>query len=361
MDYAALFGGRDAGVPVVPLGGALRQRTVLVTGAGGSIGAELSRQALEHGAARVLLVERSEAALFALTRALVRRFGATRVRPVLADAGDRSRLEGLLHRERPMLLVHAAAHKHVPLLEEHAAEAARNNVVVTREVAAVAAAAKVERFVLVSTDKAVNPTSVMGASKRVAELIVQDADARSETVFCAVRFGNVLGSAGSVIPLFREQIAEGGPVTVTHPEMRRYFMSIPEAAQLVLRAGTIAEGGEILVLDMGEPVRILELAEKMIRLAGFEPYVEIPIEIVGPRRGEKLVEELSYDSERLRPTRHPKILAGRIEPMAHEVLMGGLAELERLARAADDDGIRRFLNDFLPEARLEIRARTASA
>jgi FlaA1/EpsC-like NDP-sugar epimerase len=250
------------------------------------------------------------------------------------------------------VILHAAAHKHLPLMESNPTEAIRNNVVATRLLAGLAGEYEVETFVLVSTDKAVRPTSVMGASKRLAELVIQDLDQRSATRFLAVRFGNVLGSTGSVIPIFREQIAAGGPVTVTHPDMVRYFMTIPEAAELVLQAGAIGRGGEIFILDMGEPVRILELAKDMITLSGLKPYEDIDIVVTGARRGEKLFEELELSGEALERTRHPKIFVGRLAGLEHERLARGIDELRELVQFGLQEEIRSALSRLVPEARL---------
>lgn len=331
-------------------------RRVLVTGAGGSIGSELCRQIGACGPERLVLVERAEHALFEIEGELRRDFEAVDCLNVLADCGNESRMRRVLAHVRPHLIVHAAAHKHVPMMESHPSEAVFNNVLATRTVGELAGEYGAEHFILVSTDKAVRPTSVMGASKRVAELVVQDLARRHATVYAAVRFGNVLGSAGSVIPIFRRQIEAGGPVTVTDPDMQRYFMSIPEAAQLVLRAGSLAKGGEIFALDMGKPVRILDLAQKMIRLSGYEPDVDIDIQITGKRRGEKLFEELGSDSEELTLTVHPKIYVGQLEPYQTDELRRGIEEMRRIALQQDGDAVREFLAAFLPESMLDLAA-----
>ena len=231
--------------------------------------------------------------------------------PYVADICDSRRINAIFDMERPQVVFHAAAHKHVPLMEANPGEAIKNNIFGTRKLADLADRYGVEKFVMVSTDKAVNPTSIMGVSKRVAEIYVQSLSQRSRTQFVTVRFGNVLGSAGSVVPLFREQIAKGGPITVTHPDMQRYFMTIPEACQLIMQAGAMGRGGEIFVLDMGEPVRIVDLARDLIRLSGLEPEKDIEIRFTGMRPGEKLFEEIAVDAENVDKTKHPKIYVGR--------------------------------------------------
>jgi FlaA1/EpsC-like NDP-sugar epimerase len=288
----------------------IRGRTVMVTGAGGSIGSELCRQVSTFAPGRLLLVERAENALFEIHRELALALPDQNTVPCVADICDRERMSQLIAQHRPEVLFHAAAHKHVPLMEAHPAEAVKNNVQGTRQLADLAAIHGVSTFVMISTDKAVRPTSVMGATKRAAEIYVQSRARVSQTKFVTVRFGNVLGSAGSVVPIFKKQIAAGGPVTVTHPDMVRYFMTIPEATQLVLQAGTMGAGGEIFILDMGQPVKIVGLARDLIRLSGFGED-EIRIEFSGIRPGEKLFEELSTDEECADKTRHPKILVGR--------------------------------------------------
>ena len=264
----------------------------------------------------------------------------------------------VLGEHRPQIIFHAAAHKHVPMMEANPGEAIKNNVLGTRLLGELAGEHGVEAFVMISTDKAVRPTSVMGATKRVAELAIQDLAGRYTTRFVAVRFGNVIGSAGSVVPIFREQIRRGGPVTVTHPEMRRYFMTIPEAAQLVLQAGAMGEGGEIFILDMGEPMRILDLAEEMITLTGLRPYVDMDIVFTGLRPGEKLFEELELSGEQIAKTRHPKIFIGRLNAYPPEEVARALRFLEELARDGDGTAVRKFLNSLLPEANLGVRRTT---
>jgi len=325
---------------------------VMVTGAGGSIGSELARQVARLGPRELLLVERAEFALFDVDREIRRRWPDARPVPVVADVADEARMRRVFEERRPQIVLHAAAHKHVPLMERNAAEAIRNNVLGTARLGALAGEYGIGVFVMISTDKAVKPSSVMGASKRVAEIVVQDLDRRYRTRFVTVRFGNVLGSAGSVIPIFREQIAAGGPVTITHPEMVRYFMTIPEASQLVLQAAAMGEGGEIFVLDMGEPVRILDLAREMITLSGLKPHEDVEIVFTGVRPGEKLSEEMSTDEEGVAPTAREKILIGKVPPTPPEVVERALAKLRRLAEEGDEDAIRHFLSELLPHSRL---------
>lgn len=325
---------------------------VMVTGAGGSIGSELARQVARLGPRQIVLVERAEFALFDVDREIRRRWPDSRPAAVVADIGDEARMRRVFETYRPRIVLHAAAHKHVPLMEENASEAIRNNVLGTARLGAFAGEYGVDVFVMISTDKAVRPTSVMGASKRVAEIVVQDLDRRYGTRFVAVRFGNVLGSAGSVIPIFREQIRRGGPVTVTHPDMVRFFMTIPEASQLVLQAAAMGQGGEIFVLDMGEPVRIVDLAHEMITLSGLKPNEDVDIVFTGIRPGEKLYEEVGTDAENVSPTGRPKILIGKISPSAPEDVGRALEELRRLADDGGEEAIRRCLSALLPDAQL---------
>jgi FlaA1/EpsC-like NDP-sugar epimerase len=331
-----VLGREPVEVDLVSVASYLEGETVLVTGAGGSIGAELCRQIARLGAARLVLVEQSEAALFAIERELVDERGFTAAAPVLADVRDRNRMRLVFESWRPAVVFHAAAYKHVPLMEANPIESMRNNVLGTRTVANVAVEFGVRRFVLISTDKALNPNSVYGRSKTLCEWIVAARAGQDvATRFVAVRFGNVLGSTGSVIPIFRRQIERGGPVTVTDPAMTRFFMTIPEAASLVVQAGAIGGRGQIFVLDMGEPVNILELARNMIRLSGKEPEVDIPISFIGARPGEKIHEELFAEGETWRPTAHPKILALDVEPIDRVWLDDQLDELDHLAEAGE--------------------------
>jgi FlaA1/EpsC-like NDP-sugar epimerase len=315
----------------------LRDKTVLITGAGGSIGSELCRQIARLGPQRLVLVDQGETALFEIERELVDERGFAATVPVLGDCKSRTKMRQLFERYKPAVVFHAAAYKHVPLLEANPLESVRNNVLATRVVAEAAIDFGASRFVLVSTDKAVNPKTVYGHSKALCEWIVEAYGVREDitTRFVAVRFGNVLGSSGSVIPIFRRQIAKGGPVTVTHPDMMRFFMTIPESASLVIQAGAIGGRGDVFVLDMGDPVRIIDLAMQMIRLSGKEPERDIQIQIVGARPGEKLHEGLFGEGETAVATSHPKIT--RVSgPVVDAVwLQDELAELERLVHEGD--------------------------
>jgi FlaA1/EpsC-like NDP-sugar epimerase len=310
----------------------LKGEVVLVTGAGGSIGSELCRQIARVGPGKLVLLDHAEPALFEIERELVRERGFRAAAAVVGDVRDPVKLRQVFDKYRPGVVFHAAAYKHVALMEANPLEAVRNNTLGTRVVADVAVEYGAKRFVLVSTDKAANPKTVMGQSKALAEWIVETWGHRVEvgTRFVAVRFGNVLGSSGSVVPIFRRQIARGGPVTVTHPEMTRFFMTIPEAVQLIVQAGAIGGRGQVYVLDMGEPVRIVDLAEKMIRLSGKEPGNGIAIEFVGPAPGEKLHEELVGEGETVSPSKHPKIDLITRPPVDPEWLEAELALLERL-------------------------------
>lgn len=346
--------GRD---PVTPDAGLLARdlagQVVLVTGAGGSIGSELCRQIAEQKPSRLLLLDHSEYALYAIHQELEStcrsRAPEVELVPVLGSVNNEARLREICLHHRPHTVYHAAAYKHVPLVEANPAEGIRNNVFGTLNMARVARDIGVARFVLISTDKAVRPTNVMGGSKRMAELVLQAmATEASGTCFSMVRFGNVLGSSGSVVPLFRKQLAAGGPLTVTHPEVTRYFMTIPEAAQLVLQAGAMARGGEVFVLDMGEPVRILDLARRMVELSGLtvrdgqHPEGDIEIAITGLRPGEKLYEELLIGDNPTQ-TAHPRIMKAHEDLMAWPALAAQLDQLRAAAEAGDESGIRRVL------------------
>ncbi len=328
----------------------LNGKVVMVTGAGGSIGSELIRQVTNYQPKLLLLVERAEYFLFQIERELVKDFSETNFLPLIADVGDEARMREIFESYKPEVIFHAAAHKHVPLMEANCAEAIKNNVLATRLIGQIAGENGVKDFVLISTDKAVNPTSVMGASKRIAEIALQSLDKIYPTNYIAVRFGNVLGSAGSVVPIFREQIYKGEAITVTDPKMTRYFMTIPEASQLVLQAGALGNGGEIFILDMGEPVKILDLAEDMIRLSGLNPYEDIDIVFTGIRKGEKLFEELEITGENLLKTKHPKIFIGKIATYKTDEISEIIEHFKQAVDAKDEAKIRALFNHFLPEA-----------
>jgi len=325
-------------------------RDVLVTGAAGSIGSELARQLAALGARRLVLLDIAESALYDVEMELRARGMDHSLVVVIGDVRDEARMEEVFAAQRPEVVFHAAAYKHVPLMEAQPREAVHTNVLGTRIVAELAVKHGVQRFVLISTDKAVNPTSVMGASKRVAELYVQTLTGGG-TSFITTRFGNVLGSSGSVIPLFRKQIAAGGPVTVTHPEVTRFFMTIPEACRLVLEAATMGKGGEIYVFDMGQPVRIADLADRMIRLSGKEPGIDIAITYTGLRPGEKLYEELLATAENTLPTHHPRILIGRTRTCDADHVRHAVRALSELVQRGGDDAVVRTMKDLVPEYR----------
>jgi len=322
-------------------------RTVLVTGSSGSIGSEICRQILAQSPAELIVVDRSETGQFFLERELRRLAPEVEIAVCLADLTDRERMRGVFDKHRPDIVFHAAAYKHVPLMEAHAGEAVKNISLATRNLVDLAEEFEAEGFVMISTDKAVNPTSVMGSCKRLAEQYVQAKAATSSCRLVTVRFGNVLDSAGSVVPIFREQIAHGGPITVTDPEMIRYFMLIPEAAQLVIQAGAMGQGGEIFVLDMGEPVRIMNLAQDMIRLSGLRVGEDIEIEVTGLRPGEKLYEELYSDQEEHHPTAHSKIMVAASQSRP---LLAVIHDLNALAEVVDqpNDEVRAALREVIP-------------
>ncbi|HXG76224.1 MAG TPA: nucleoside-diphosphate sugar epimerase/dehydratase [Gaiellaceae bacterium] len=337
VEVEDLLGREPVEVDIDSIAGYLTGEVVLVSGAGGSIGSELCRQIARVGPTRLVLVDNGEPGLFEIERELVDERGFHATAAVVADAGNEAKMRQVFEKYRPGVVFHAAAYKHVPLMEANPVEAVRNNTLVTRTLADVAVEFGAKRFVLVSTDKAVNPKTVMGQSKALCEWIVEAWGHRPDvdTRFCAVRFGNVLGSSGSVIPIFRRQIARGGPVTVTHPEMTRYFMTIPEAVQLVIQAGAIGGRGQVYVLDMGEPVRIVDLADTMIRLSGREPGADVRIEFVGARPGEKLHEELWSADETVTPSPHEAILLVTRPPIDPDWLEEELDALARLVEAGE--------------------------
>lgn len=304
-----LLGRKPVSLDVEQIAGYLTNHEVLVTGAGGSIGSELSRQVAKFSPKKLILLGRGESSIYEIELNLKEEFPNLQLQSEIGDIRDQARMDQIFDRHKPKVVFHAAAHKHVPFMEQCPYEAVKNNIIGTKNVAESAYRAGTGTFVLISTDKAVKPTSIMGATKRVAEMVIQSMNRRKGTRFVAVRFGNVLGSRGSVIPLFKRQIARGGPLTITHPNMVRYFMTTVEAAQLVIQAGAQARGGEIFILDMGQPVKILELAKNLIRLSGFEPETDISIRFTGIRPGEKLVEQLVGEEEGNLPTKHDRIRA----------------------------------------------------
>ena len=343
-----LLGREHVRLDVSKIGAEIAGRSVLITGAGGSIGSELARQVARFRPATLVLVDRSENGLFFIDRELQEETGVTQIVPVVGDIQDPLLVEETFQKWRPTLVYHAAAYKHVPLMEASTLEAVRNNVLATRLLIESALRWRVERFVLISTDKAVRPSSIMGASKRLAEMtLLMYAGTAPVTKLVAVRFGNVLGSEGSVLPIFRRQLARGGPLTVTHAEATRYFMTISEACQLILQSATMGQGGEIFILDMGQPIKIVDLARRLITLAGRKPDEDIQVVFTGLRPGERLHEELYSEEEPILPTQHQKImmLAGTSLPRA--TLQGTLAELERLVSQREGDAARRLLLEIV--------------
>jgi len=333
------------------VGSSLSGKRVLVTGAGGSIGREISRQVARWGPAELVLLGHGENSIFSALLELQEDYSTLSIHPVIADVRDVPRLESVFQAYRPEVVFHAAAHKHVPLMEYNVEEAITNNVVGTRNIVQISTKFGVERFVLISTDKAVKPINVYGATKRLSEMIVIDAAQRTGLAFTVVRFGNVLGSRGSVVPLFKSQIARGGPVLVTHPDMERYFMTIPEAVHLVLQASAMGQGGEAFILNMGEQVRILELAEDLIRLSGLEPGRDIEIAFTGIRRGEKLSEDLWEQGIHFQPTTHSEIYRSKEdEEVDGQKLTQAIEQLERLSRQSEVETIIRVLDEVIPSA-----------
>lgn len=328
VDLEDLLRREPVKLDIARIAGYLTGKTVLVTGAGGSIGSELCRQIAALSPKNLILLGRGENSIYEIHQELLERYPALQIEPVIADVRDRERIKRIFDYYHPQVIFHAAAHKHVPLMELQPDEAVRNNIFGTKNVVEAADEFGAEIFILISTDKAVNPTSVMGVTKRVAELILENMNQNSKTIYAAVRFGNVLGSRGSVVPLFKKQIAKGGPVTITHPDMKRYFMTIPEAVQLVLQAGSMAKGGEVFVLDMGEPVKIVDMVCDLIKLSGLEPGIDIAIRYTGLRSGEKLFEELLTAEEGTTATHHQKIYQANIKKVNSEKLQWGLVALQ---------------------------------
>ena len=326
----------------------LSGRRILVSGAGGSIGSEICRQILAFEPQELVLLERCELFLYEIDREFKKLAPNIRIIPRLADICDASRMDEIFDECKPEVIFHAAAYKHVPMIEYNPGEAIRNNVEGTACIAECAVRHGCDAFVMISTDKAVNPTSIMGTSKRIAELYIQALSGLNKTRFCAVRFGNVLGSTGSVLPLFKSQIASNGPVTVTHPEMKRYFMTIPEASQLVMQAATMGKNGEIFVLDMGKPVKIVDLARDMIRLSG-KTENDIPIVFTGTRPGEKLFEELGFDAEKMDHTQHPKIYVGKLQNVEIEWIRAKVEKLKEFRDSQDNRAVRDAMREIVPE------------
>ena len=335
LDVARLINRQPQPLDEASIRSALSGKRVLITGAGGSIGSELTRIVARFEPDTLLLVERSENALFEIDRQLARLHPELGRAALLHDVTQEDATRDLMKQHRPHVIFHAAAHKHVPMMEDHPAAAIENNFFGTRSIAQAADACGVERFVMISSDKAVNPSSVMGATKRLAELYIQHLNRHSQTLYAMVRFGNVLGSACSVLPIWSDQLARGGPITVTHQDMTRYFMTIPEAAGLVLQAGAYAHGGEVFLLNMGEPIHILELAHRFVTLQGFEPDVDIPITLTGVRPGEKLFEELAYTGEDKRPTPHPSIAIWATDPPKDASMTQILSTFQQLRHRRD--------------------------
>jgi FlaA1/EpsC-like NDP-sugar epimerase len=349
VDYKDLLGREVIRLEEERIGAYLEHARVLVTGAGGSIGSELCRQICRFGPASLILYERSESPLYEIDLELKSDYPKLKIIAILGDIRDRSQLSRAFETTKPQVVFHAAAYKHVPMMERHPWKAVKNNIVGTRNVVDFSNKYHAERFVLVSTDKAVRPVNVMGATKRVAELLVQGQNGcgTTETKFMTVRFGNVVGSAGSVVPTFKKQIERGGPVTVTHPEVTRYFMTIPESCQLILQAGAMGTGGEIYVLEMGTPVKIADMARDLIRFSGFEPDVDIKIEYMGLRPGEKLYEELITEGEGIQPTNHERIMVLRGKPCDQVLLNGVIDELAALAYQQDAAFIKSKLQEVV--------------
>lgn len=348
VEIEDLLGRKPIQVDLDEIMGYVKDKVVLVTGGGGSIGSELCRQLAGHKVKQLIIFEMYENNAYEIQQELKRKYPKLDMVVLIGSVRNTNRLDSLFRQYRPDIVYHAAAHKHVPLMEDSPNEAIKNNVLGTYKTAKAAIKYGVKRFILISTDKAVNPTNIMGASKRLCEMVVQMCNEKSATEFVAVRFGNVLGSNGSVIPLFKSQIEKGGPVTVTHKDIIRYFMTIPEAVSLVIQAGAFAKGGEIFVLDMGKPVRILDMAEKLIRLSGYEPYKDIDIQFTGLRPGEKLYEELLMDEEGLQKTKNERIFIGHPIEMDYGKFEKGLFRLEEAAWR-ERGNIREMVHELVPE------------
>lgn len=343
-----LLGREEVKTDIKEISTYIKDKVVVVTGGGGSIGSELCRQISNIKPKKLIIIDMYENTAYDIQNELLRRNKDLNLKVYIASIIDRDRIFDLFNIEKPDVVFHAAAHKHVPLMEDSPKESLKNNVFGTLNLVEAADKFGVEKFIMISTDKAVNPTNIMGASKRLCEMIIQSVNTISKTDYVAVRFGNVLGSNGSVIPLFKKQIEEGGPVTVTHKDIVRYFMTIPEAVSLVIQAGAMAEGGEIFILDMGKPVKILDLAEDLIKLSGFEPYKDIPIEIIGLRPGEKLYEELFLGPESITSTKHNKIFVEKPTFTDYKLLMKSLEEAKRIIKEGTDEDVKDYIQSIVP-------------
>ena len=357
VNYSDLLRREPVEIEIESIKGYLKGKTILVTGAGGSIGSELCRQIIRFNPALIVLLDASEYNLYSIQMEFEHRLEFKHYEIILANIRDKWHIEKVIRKYKPEVIIHAAAYKHVPILELHPWMAVFNNILGTKNLLELAVENRVERVIMISTDKAVNPANVMGASKRVCELLAQALEGENGTRMICVRFGNVIGSSGSVVPLFKKQIEEGGPVTVTHPEVRRFFMTIPEACQLILQAGAMGNGGEIFILDMGEPIRILDIAKDLIRLAGKEPDRDIEIKFIGLRPGEKLYEELITQGEGIVRTEHKKIwvlrpnnwFGHKNKESFKKWLYCKIAELEKAAYKCDNETIRKILKEIVPE------------
>jgi FlaA1/EpsC-like NDP-sugar epimerase len=354
VDIADLLRREPARIQNRPIGAALTGKRVLVTGAGGSIGLEICHQIARWGPQMLILLGHGENSIFEAVLELREDFPVLPLQPVIADIRDKPRLQSVFNDFRPQVVFHAAAHKHVPLMESNIEDAITNNIIGTNNVVQAASAADTERLVLISTDKAVRPANVMGATKRIAEMIVLEAAHRTGHAYSVVRFGNVLGSRGSVVPLFKRQIAHGGPVTITHPDMKRYFMTIPEAVHLVLQAAAMGQGGEVFILNMGQQVRILDLAEDLIRLSGLEPGKDIDIVFTGIRPGEKLSEDLWGDGMEYQETTHSEIFRAKSEEAVIPADLDKIVEeLHLLARDGETSAILHLLDETIPDGSVQ--------
>lgn len=348
VEIEDLLGREEIRTDLKEISSYITNKVVLVTGGGGSIGSELCRQIANFNPKELIILDIYENSAYDIQNELLRRHKDLNLKVMIGSIRDRERIDEIMYGERPQVVFHAAAHKHVPLMEDSPREAIKNNVFGTLNLAQLADKYGVDKFVMISTDKAVNPTNIMGASKRICEMIIQSINVTSRTEFVAVRFGNVLGSNGSVIPLFKKQIAEGGPVTVTHKDVIRYFMTIPEAVQLVIQAGAMARGGEVFVLDMGEPVKIIDLAKDLIRLSGFEPNVDMPIVITGLRPGEKLYEELLLSEEGVYSTSHNKIFIGKPIFTDYKLLLRSLKDADNIIKSGTEEDLRNHIKNIVP-------------